>query len=326
MIIILLIACSLNVSDNDVKNIPLYTDDPIEASDLAPYKELPENFFVTGKEPSPSLISLGRSLFNEKSLSASGKISCSTCHNLNKAGADGLRYSNGHNGELTTRNSPTVLNAAGHYLQFWDGRSKSVEEQALGPILAKGEMAMSNPEEVVLVISSNSDYVKMFSDAFPDQTNPITFQNIGIAIGSYERTLVTPSRWDLFLSGDTTALSPEEKSGFKIFSATGCGACHNGELLGGNSLAKAGMYDSWPNQEDLGRYGVSKYESDKMVFKVPSLRNVTLTAPYFHDGSIDDLPTAIKMMAHYQLGKEITDSEAASIELWLGSTAGIIAD
>lgn len=267
---------------------------------------------------------MGKRLFNDTKLSASEKISCNSCHDLEKAGVDGTQFSTGHNGALTKRNSPTVLNAAGQFSQFWDGRADSVEDQALGPVLASGEMAMPNSDAVVAVLTSNPEYVKMFSDAFPGQESPITFQNVGVAIGAYERTLVTPSRWDSFLRGDNSALTDDEISGFLNFNKTGCGACHSGQLLGGQSFMKAGLVNVWPNQNDLGRYEITKSESDKMTFKIPSLRNVTLTAPYFHDGSVSSLQEAVKMMGHYQLGKELTDEEAKSIETWLGSTAGIL--
>jgi len=316
-----LLGCTIN-TDNSI--LPEKQEVEVKSESLAGYKPLPSNYLLSTMSPENEIISLGEKLYNEKLLSVSGEISCSSCHDLSSAGIDGTQFSAGHNESLTSRNTPTVFNAAGHVSQFWDGRATTVEEQALGPILAAGEMAMPNPESVVTVLKSKTEYVEGFRLSFPDQQDPITFQNVGIAIGSYERTLVTPSRWDLFLNGDGTALSDEEKTGFITFSNTGCGTCHGGQLLGGQLFMKVGLVNTWPNQNDLGRYNVTKNESDKMVFKVPSLRNVAVTGPYFHDGSVDNLQTAIKMMGHYQLGKDLTDSEAKSIENWLESTTGVL--
>jgi len=316
-----LLGCTIK-TDNSI--LPEKQEVEVKPEFLAGYKPLPDSYLLNTMRPDDEIISLGEKLYNEKLLSVSGKISCSSCHDLSNAGIDGTQFSSGHNESLTSRNTPTVFNAAGHVSQFWDGRAATVEEQALGPILAAGEMAMPNTESVVTVLKSKTEYVEAFRLSFPDQQDPITFQNVGIAIGSYERTLVTPSRWDLFLNGDSTALSDEEKTGFVTFNNTGCGSCHGGQLLGGQFLMKVGLVNTWPNQNDLGRYNVTKNEADKMVFKVPSLRNVAVTGPYFHDGSVDNLQNAIKMMGHYQLGKYLTDSEAKSIEKWLESTTGVL--
>lgn len=298
----------------------------LTTEELSGYKPLPDNYFLNGTRPSDSVIALGNSLFHEKNLSLDKDLSCSSCHDLSLAGVDGKKFSTGHAGSLTGRNSPTVLNAAGHFSQFWDGRADSVETQALGPILASGEMAMPNADAVVSVLKSDSNYVLKFKEAFPGESDPITFKNVGVAIGAFERTLVTPSRWDLLLNGDQGALTDAEKNGFKTFSQAGCGACHGGQLLGGQTYMKLGLVNPWPNQEDQGRYNLTKNDSDKMMFKVPSLRNSTVTAPYFHDGSAADLRTAVKMMGHHQLGGELSDEDADSIATWLGSTAGVRAD
>jgi cytochrome c peroxidase len=162
----------------------------------------------------------------------------------------------------------------------------------------------------------------MFSSAFPTSEDSINFKNVGVAIGAFERTLTKPSRWDKFLTGDTNALGDDEKRGFNEFVDAGCSGCHVGPLLGGTLFMKAGVVNAWPNQEDQGRFNVTHAEIDKMMFKVPSLRYATETAPYFHDGSVSDLPTAIKMMGHHQLGRELTDEQANSIATFLGSTSG----
>jgi cytochrome c peroxidase len=295
--------------------------DSVTQAELAAFSPLPKDFFKDGIAPSPELIALGEKLFNEKMLSADTEISCASCHTLETGGVDGKPFSDGHRGSKTGRNSPTVFNAAGHTAQFWDGRAPDVESQALGPILAAGEMGMPNEDAIVDVLSSMPEYTSAFKAAFPTEKTPVTFKNVGIAIGAYERTLVTPSRWDKFLSGDQSALTDSEKQGFKEFVSTGCVACHSGQLIGGQAFMKLGVVNPWKNQNDLGRYGVTKQESDKMVFKVPSLRNSALTAPYFHDASAKTLPEAVKMMAHHQLGKELTDQQAESISTWLGSTS-----
>ena len=318
-----LLACSGGEKVSEPVN-PQITDavTQVTPQELAAFSPLPANFFPEGKQASPELIFLGEKLFNERLLSADADISCASCHTLATGGVDGKQFSDGHRGAKTGRNSPTVLNAAGHTAQFWDGRAPDVESQALGPILAAGEMGMPNEDTVVRVLKEDPKYIEGFKAAFPGEKDPLTFKNVGVAIGAYERTLVTSSRWDDFLSGDQSALTEEEKKGFKEFSSAGCGACHNGQLLGGQTFMKLGLAVPWPNQSDLGKFALTNNESDKMVFKVPSLRNSALTAPYFHDGSAKTLPEAVKLMGHHQLGREISDAQAQSIATWLGSTSG----
>jgi cytochrome c peroxidase len=313
----LLLACS--------KDAP--TPEPVKAvafdrTNLAAFQPLPADFFGGLDAPRTELLSLGERLFRDPKLSASGKISCNSCHDLETNGADKLAFSLGHEGRPVGRNSPTVFNAAGQISQFWDGRAKNVEEQALGPILATGEMAMPSADAVVKVLKSDHTYVADFKAAFPDQEDPVTFYNVGYAIGAFERMLVKPSRWDKFLIGDDNALSDAEKQGVTTFVDLGCSGCHSGALLGGSALMKLGVVSPWPNQADQGKFGLTKDESDKMVFKVAPLRYATETAPYFHDASAPDLKTAIKLMGKHQLGKEITDLQASEIETWIGSTSG----
>jgi cytochrome c peroxidase len=323
MILLLsLFACSESTTVAEPVNPQITDAVTISQTELAGFSTLPANFFKEGTVPSPELISLGKSLFNEKLLSADADISCASCHTLETGGVDNKQFSDGHRGAKTGRNSPTVFNAAGHTAQFWDGRATDVESQALGPILAAGEMGMPDEATVVRVLSARPEYTSGFAAAFPGEKDPITFKNVGVAIGAYERTLVTPSRWDKFLAGDQTALTDAEKQGFKDFLSTGCSSCHGGQLLGGQTFMKVGLATPWPNQTDLGKFSLTGQESDKMVFKVPSLRNSALTAPYFHDGSAKTLSEAVKMMAKHQFGKEITDEQAASIATWLGSTSG----
>jgi len=312
----LILACS---KDTQPAPAPVATFDRTK---LAAFQPLPLDFFGGLEAPQSEMINLGERLFRDPKLSVSGKISCNSCHNLETNGADTVAFSLGHDGHPVGRNSPTVFNAAGQISQFWDGRAHNVEEQALGPILTAGEMAMPSGDAVVKVLKNDHTYVADFKAAFPDQEDPITFHNVGYAIGAFERTLTKPSRWDKFLIGDDNALSEVEKQGVATFVDLGCSGCHSGALLGGSALMKLGAVSPWPNQADQGKFGLTKDESDKMVFKVAPLRYATETAPYFHDASAPDLKTAIKLMGRHQLGKEVNDTQASEIEAWLSSTSG----
>lgn len=251
-----------------------------------------------------NLITLGERLYFEKALSINNQLSCNTCHRVDKFGVDNEPTSPGHAGKRGERNSPSTFNASLHITQFWDGRAKDVEEQALGPILNPIEMGMPNEKEVVKKLKTTSDYALAFTKAFPNQKKPLSYKNIGMAIGAYEKTLITPSRFDKFLKGDMSALNQQEKRGLKKFMHKGCVSCHNGPLLGGNDYQLLGAANEYKTH-DLGRYNVTKEESDKKVFKVPSLRNVAETGPYFHDGSIKTLDEAIKLMAYHQLDENV---------------------
>jgi cytochrome c peroxidase len=265
-------------------------------------------------------IALGKMLFFDPRMSRGGDTSCNTCHALDQAGVDRRPTSVGTGGKIGARNAPTVYNVAWHVAQFWDGRAADLETQAKGPILNPDEMAMRDPEEVVHVVRGIPGYVTAFEKAFPGQ--PITFDRVADAIASFERTLGTPGRWDRFLDGDRTALTKEQIEGVRVFADVGCVQCHTGELLGGMMFQKVGLIEPWPNQKDQGRYEVTHQASDRMVFKVPSLRNVAQTAPYFHDGSVADLDEAVRMMGRHQLGMELTPAEVTSIVAWLGALTG----
>jgi len=318
----LLIACSNDQPVAEPVNPQITDAVTVDRSKLAAFGALPDNFFADGSAASPELIALGRRLFFENQLSADSNMSCSTCHNVAKDGADEHKFSPGHKMVPVGRNSPTVFNAAGQVAQFWDGRAKTVEEQALGPILAAGEMAMPNAETVVTVLKNDPTYVVAFSRAFPGVKDPLSFENVGVAIGAYERTLVTHSKWDDFLKGDDSALDDNQKRGLNTFMEAGCAACHNGTLLGGGSFMKVGAVEPWPNQADQGRFAVTGQESDRMVFKVPSLRNSTETAPYFHDASSESLGAAVYMMGKHQLGKALLPEQVNDIVSFLDSTKG----
>lgn len=262
-------------------------------------------------------VTLGKALYFDKRLSKDNSISCNSCHDLKKFGVDGRAFSLGFKNHEVGRNSPTVFNAFGHIAQFWDGRATTVEEQAKGPILAAGEMAMPSPEAVVKKLKGIPGYKPLFVAAFPGDKDPINYDNVGTAIGAFERLLATPSRWDLFLAGADEALSPLEQEGVKKFTAYGCTTCHTGTLVGGDRYQKLGLVKPWPNQKDQGRFGVTGNAADKMVFKVPSLRNIEKTGPYFHDAAETTLAGAIRMMGWHQLGVEIPAKDVAAIEAFL---------
>jgi cytochrome c peroxidase len=275
-----------------------------------------------GPAPSAAEVDLGRMLFFETRISKNGSESCNSCHSLTNYGVDSQPTSPGFDGTRGTRNSPSVYNAAGFFAQFWDGRAINVEEQAKGPILNPTEMGMKDAAQVEQTLRSIAGYEDAFHKAYPDDKQPITYANVGKAIGAFERGLVTPARWDSYLKGDKSALTPDEVEGLRVFTNVGCMVCHTGEFLGGSMYEKVGAVEPWTNQKDPGRFNVTKDERDRMVFKVPSLRNIAKTAPYFHDGSGKTLPEAVQMMGRHQLGLELSQTEITSIVTWLNSLTG----
>lgn len=268
-------------------------------------------------------VELGRMLYYDTRLSASQTISCNSCHVLDAYGVDHEPTSPGHEGARGARNSPTVFHAMGHVAQFWDGRAADLAEQAKGPVLNPIEMAMPDPDSVVALLDSIPGYQTAFAKAYPDQTEAITYDNMADAIATFERYLVTPSRFDTYLSGDGAALTAEEREGLELFVNTGCTACHMGQYLGGTTYQKLGAVVPYPT-EDQGRKEVTGNAADLHVFKVPSLRNVTETAPYFHDGSVATLDEAVRLMAKHQLGKELSEDEIGKIVTFLGALTGEI--
>lgn len=267
-------------------------------------------------------IELGRMLYHETRISKGEQVSCNSCHSLTNYGVDGRKTSIGFDGKEGGRNAPTVYHAAGHFEQFWDGRAADVEAQALGPILNPIEMAAPNAAYVVRALRSMPAYVAAFQAAFPGEKESLTFDNVGRAIGAFERQLTTRSRWDDYLEGNTQALNDKEVEGLKLFTNLGCMVCHTGEFLGGSMYEKVGTVEPWPNQADQGRYAVTQREGDKMMFKVPGLRNIEKTAPYFHDGSVATLEEAVSTMGKHQLGLELSKDEVGAIVTWLNSLTG----
>ena len=297
---------------------------PLTPAVLAVFTPLPAQVVVGGQPPSDAQVALGRALYYETLLSDGHDVSCNSCHPLNGWGADGRKVSLGHDGKAGTRNAPTVYNAAGHLAQFWDGRAADVEAQAKGPILNPVEMAMPDSAAVLSHMRESRSYVAAFRAAFPGEAAPITYDNVGRAIGAFERRLLTPSRWDRYLTGDSAALTVAERQGLQTFLAAGCQGCHNGAYVGGGMYQKAGLVNPWFSQSDSGRYQVTRADADRFVFKVPSLRNIAKTGPYFHDGSVASLDEAVRLMAHHQLGVKLTPAQVTSIVTWLSALTGDI--
>jgi len=298
--------------------------DEVSAATLALFQALPASMTAAGSPATAAEVDLGRRLFYETLLSGSHDVSCNSCHALNGYGVDGRRFSLGDRGQAGGRNAPSVYNAAGHVAQFWDGRAPTVEEQAKGPILNPGEMAMPNADAVVAHLRADPSYRRMFRAAFPGPADPVSYDNVGRAIGAFERGLVTPSRWDQFLAGDRNALTSEERIGLNTFVAVGCVGCHNGAYVGGKIYNKLGLARPWPDQSDQGRATVTHRAADAMVFKVASLRNVEKTGPYFHDGSTGDLNQAVRLMAHHQLARELSDRQIEAIVAYLKTMTGVL--
>lgn len=281
--------------------------------------------------PDPKKVELGKYLFFDTRLSGEGNISCNSCHNLKTYGVDNERFSPGDApGTVGGRNSPTVFHAALHKMQFWDGRAADVEEQAGGPILNPLEHNIKDEQQLVDRLKEVDLYQDLFAKAYGDD-DPITFANLTNAIGAFERTLIPESRFDEYLAGDQAALDDQEKRGLRSFIDSGCITCHSGPALGGQMLQKFGLFhDYWKETKsediDLGLFDISERESEKYFFKVPGLRNITHTAPYFHDGSVDDLNTAVRIMGRLQRNVDLSDEEVKDIVAFFESLSSDIPD
>ncbi len=271
-------------------------------------------------------VELGKMLYFEPRLSASNLISCNTCHNLGTGGVDIQETSVGHAWQKGPRNAPTVLNSVFNVAQFWDGRAKDLAEQAKGPIQATVEMS-STPDRVVATLNSMPQYIDLFKKAFPKDQNAVSFDNTVKAIEAFEATLLTPnSQFDQYLKGDQNALNSKEKEGLRLFIDRGCAGCHNGVNLGGNGYFPFGLVQK-PGAEilppkDKGRFMVTKTPSDQYVFKVPTLRDIELTPPYFHSGKVWSLKQAVGIMGSAQLGIELTEGDIDKITAFLITLTG----
>ncbi len=318
-----------NDPSNKTKNEPTNTYTKLDSKARVLFATLPKTAVNPNNKPTPEKIALGKALYFDKRLSKDNTQSCNTCHNLNTYGVDNNSFSKGNNGDLGGRNSPTVLNSALHLAQFWDGREPDVEAQAGGPILNPIEMAMPSEKFVEKKLSGINEYKNLFAKAFPNDKNPITYNNLKKAIGVFERQLITPSKFDEYIAGNNKALSDNEKKGLETFINSGCITCHSGALLGGTMFQKFGLFtDYWTltksKKIDLGKFEVTKKEGDKYVFKVPSLRNIEKTGPYFHDGSVASLDDAIAIMAKTQVGKDLSTEDINQIKVFLNTLTGSV--
>ena len=283
---------------------------------------------IDGNELTQAKVELGKMLFFEPRLSSSHLISCNTCHNVGLGGDDELPTSIGHGWQKGPRNSPTVFNAVFNAAQFWDGRAADLAEQAKGPVQAGVEMS-STPARVVSTLKSMPEYIERFEDAFPTQDDPVTFDNMATAIEAYEATLITPDApFDQYLRGDEEALNSVEKEGLALFMDRGCTACHSGVNLGGQDYYPFGLV-SRPGGEilpegDKGRFAVTETATDEYVFRASPLRNIELTAPYFHSGAVWSLEEAVAVMGTAQLGTELNDEDVDSIVAFLKTLTGTI--
>jgi cytochrome c peroxidase len=291
------------------------------------FQKLPKDFGDTEHPVTPERVALGKALFFDPRWSVDRNVSCATCHNPALYGTDALTKSIGVKGKQHPRNAPTVLNVAGHVSANWRGERKDVEDQAV--TAAIGLFSTGHTEHAAWIgqIEAIGGYLPMFQRAFPNEVRPISAANLGLAIGAYERTLVTPAPFDSYLDGRISALTPQARAGLQTFINTGCIACHTGDGIGGALYRKFGVHmDYWKatgsREIDKGRFDITKSESDSYVFKVPGLRNVAMTAPYFHDGSVASLAEAVRVMASTQLGRTLSDEEVQDIVAFLNSLTG----
>ena len=303
------------------------TNDALILAARENFKPLPDGpGTVPGIKATREMVALGNMLYSDPRLSASNTIACAACHSMGLGGADARSTSIGHRWQHGGRNAPTVLNAVYNTAQFWDGRAKNLTEQAGGPISNPIEMAMP-ANQVIPTLKSIAGYADLFAKAFPGDKDPIRIANVQVAIAAYEATLVTPNApFDRFLKGDAQALGQAERRGLKSFMDNGCAACHNGVNIGGGMYAKFGVASPPPPgllpPGDLGRFAVTKEEADRYSYKVPTLRNIALTAPYFHTGKVWSLDEAVTVMAKAQLGKTLQQHEVADIVAFLNSLTG----
>jgi len=291
------------------------------------FKALPKDMASVDTPLTPEKVKLGRLLYFETRASSDNTVSCARCHQPALFGTDALPKAIGAEHRPNPRNAPTVLNAGIQFVQHWRGDRTSVEDQATKALIAPPSFGNPSYESAMAKLKAIPGYAALFAQAFPGQTDPVTADNWGLAIGAYMRTLLTPSPFDAFLAGDDRALSPAAQAGLRSFMQIGCVGCHNGVGVGGSMYQKFGLVeDYWKATAspsiDKGRFDVTQDTVDTYVFKVPSLRNVAMTPPYFHDGSVSTLPAAVRVMARVQLGRTLADREVADIVAFLESLTG----
>lgn len=287
---------------------------------------------VSEKNPvTPEKVKLGKILFYEMRISVDETVSCVRCHPIGLYAADGLKKSIGNNCKINPRNAPTVFNTAGQISAHWIGDRTDVEDQAKRALIGPPSFGMPSYEAAEKKLKAIKGYGPLFKEAFPGDKEPITVDNFARAVGAFERTLVTPSLFDVFVKGKWTAFSPDQKRGLNTFIETGCATCHSGVYLGGQAVQKFGLFEPYwkvtrSKEIDDGRYGVTKNENDKYGFKVPILRNVEKTSPYFHDGSVDHLEDAVRIMGKIQLAKTLDKRQIEDIIIFLQTLTGKIPD
>ena len=305
---------------------PVSTAKALDPSALLVFAALPSKIERPDNTLTDEKVALGRQLYFDPRLSRGQDVSCNTCHDVTKTGADEVALSTGTKKKQGTRNAPTMFNAAGGFAQGWDGRASLVEELVV-PHAADASVMAMDEKKLVAMVSSIPAYAVAFQKVFLEEKTPLTGETISKAIGAYTRTLLTPSRWDAFLGGKADALTDDEKAGVAVFLDSNCATCHAGKYVGAAQNQKLGVAKPWPAPDggaavDHGRIAVTKQDVDNDVFKVPSLRNVVRTAPYLHDGSIATLEEVTKLMARHQVGKELTDEQVKSLVKFMGALTG----
>ena len=304
-------------------------DETLRSQAKQVFGPLPKEMVSEKNIVTPEKVSLGKMLFYETRVSVDGTVSCARCHPISLYAADGLPKSIGNNCKLNPRNAPTILNAADQISEHWIGNRTDVEDQAKQALVGPPSFGMPSYESAEQKLRSIKGYAPLFAKAFPGDRNPVNVDNFAKAIGAFERTLVTPSRFDAFVRGNSASLTESEKNGLKTFIAAGCIACHSSPYLGGQAYKKFGIFEPYwqytkSRDIDKGRFAVTNNERDTYVFKVPVLRNVEMTSPYFHDGSVDHLRDAVWIMGKVQLAKTLSDRQIADIMFFLKSLTGHI--
>jgi len=292
---------------------------------------LPQTMPTEQNPITPAKVKLGKVLFYELRISIDGTVSCAKCHPISLHAADGLKKAKGNNCKENPRNSPTIFNAASQITEHWIGNRTSVEDQAKQAVTGPPAFGMPSYESVEKILKGMKGYLTLFQDAFPGEKDPVTIDNFAKAIGAFERTMVTPAPFDDFMKGNAGAMTEQQKKGLKTFLDTGCMTCHFSPYVGGQMYQKFGVIEPYlkytkSEKADEGRFAVTKNETDRFLFKVPVLRNVAVTPPYFHDGSVDKLDQAVWIMAKIQLGKDLSKQQTEDVAAFLSSLTGRISN
>ena len=328
---ILIISFLISCQDTKTKEekLPYELEQSILKMSKSYFTPLPDIDLNNISPENKKMIELGKKLFYDKRLSGAQTLNCASCHDITKYGAGNVAISPGDRDQLGLRNPPSILNAFLQYSLNWDTKYKTVEDQVVWPIFGKTEMNMSDTLELLNRLSSDPHYMNTFSEVFPDAIPAISIKTIGQALGSFERTLVSPSRFDDYLKGDLKALSSKEKLGIKSFMDNGCVPCHSTSLVGGGMSQKFALFGYYwdftnSNHRDKGRYELTKKSEDEYIFKVPQLRNVEKTYPYFHDGSVETLEEAIRIMGMTESNRQLNEVDVENIAAFLRSLTGKI--